>query len=153
MAASVTEHILTLHLETMGSIRNFEIGSHHFTFNNPFEPVVNFGRYTDARPFRFNLHIDYALDSWGVFKDGTLISQGAFGNSGQVSSIRFNYAGADIDTGGVAIDNLLIAVPEPNLPMSCALLAVAIALRRIGRPARVARTPVAGGPMGPHGSS
>lgn len=115
----------------IGSINDFTLlidaptyTTRYIKFRNDGQIVQSFfgeepiGRFTDGETFRFGIHIDYDADQWWFYKDGTLLGQSDFDPQATVEDFRFSYGPLPghltPDSSGVAIDNLLVEVPEPT---------------------------------------
>lgn len=95
-------------------VRNFEFNQGLISFLNPSLPDDNFGTYTQGHAYHFDIHLNYQLNNWTFYENNTDIGSGAFDASGSsLQSIRFNYIAPQPDVSGTAIDNVIVAVPEP----------------------------------------
>lgn len=77
------------------------------------------GFFLNGETFRVRIHIDFTLNRWSLYRDGVLLDELYIEPEDYVRSIRFSYghvlpAPLVPDSSGVAIDNILVVVPEPG---------------------------------------
>jgi hypothetical protein len=100
---------------------------------------ANVGSFTDGEEFRVGIHVDLANQQWSLSKNGTVLGSAPFTPDDYIQDIRISY-GLQLSSGtpdgsSVAIDNLVVSVPEPASTSSLALgiCLLWVRLRRIRR--------------------
>ena len=134
----------------IGSINNFTLlidtptyTTRYIKFRNDGQIVQSYfgeepiGSFTDGETFRFGIHIDYDADQWWFCKNGVLLGESVFDPPATVGDFRFSYGptpgSLTPDSSGVAIDNLIVEVPEPTrLCYLTMWLMILAGLRRFG---------------------
>jgi hypothetical protein len=70
--------------------------------------------------------VNFPLNQWSFYENGSLLDTGAFNPSGFMQSIRFNYSASGPDISGTALDNVVVTIPEPEhlSGLACAIAAI-----------------------------
>jgi hypothetical protein len=100
------------------SVRNIYFGNDGtISLWSPFSTQSTVGNFSNGEAFRFDAHLDFINNRWTMYKNGVLLGGAFFQPDAYVQAIRFSYgiasAGQLPDSSAVAIDNILVAVPEP----------------------------------------
>ncbi len=132
-----TANNLTLNFDTPVGMR----GMNNLVFRNDglishlqpnqyqFEPP--FGSFTDGETFRVRIHFDFTLGLSSTYKDGVRLEESPIGGASYLEGIRFSYGQlSDFpspDSSAVAIDNILVEVPEPGCLTRLAMVIALVA--------------------------
>lgn len=114
MVDSGSDHSFTVFFDTP-SVRKFEFNTGQISFINPRLPDAAVGTYQMDQANHMDIHVDYQLNQWSFSENNSVLGNGAFDPDGSLRSIRFNFAAFGPNISGTAIDNLVVAVPEPSL--------------------------------------
>jgi len=107
-------HRFTLLFDTP-HVRNFYFDNGQISFERPSAGVTNIGTYAMGVDYRFDIHIDYALNQWTFMENSAVLASGIFNADDYVHDFRFNYSADSPGISGTAIDNVVVTVPEPTV--------------------------------------
>ena len=128
------------------SVRNIYFGNDGtISLWAPFLTQTSVGNFSNGEAFRFDAHLDFINNRWTMYKNGVLLGGAFFQPDSYVQAIRFSYgivsAGQLSDSSAVAIDNIVVTVPEPAhlAAVLCPAFLFWLALRNRSRLSRSAR--------------